>query len=404
VRAYADSYDYRMYSTSSAAEDCSTDSPAGCRTTIRGASKWGGTELVATFDWTRDGKWTSLVGTDVRLERIEASTTSADLATGTRTGTPGASTELNKRFAAFGEQRARPIRWLYFTAGLRGDIAEGYPGALSPRASVAVEPWQAGTLKAVYAEAFRAPSSYERRYQDVTQIMADRLEPERVRTVQASFEQRLGGHRVLFGVFQSWWTDLVDVHPLTSAELEAVRARGLVAPGQDSVSQYQNVDSVRNHGWETAVEGTLAARRLRYGLNVTGAYSRRMTEGQETPLAVAPSLFGNARVAYDLGGALPTLALAGQLAARRPADLAFDSAFKPVPYAPARVELRAAITGAFPHVPGLSYRVTGQKAFATREAYVIGPNQSGATGGAAELAPIDNELRVGLGLTYNLGW
>jgi hypothetical protein len=132
----------------------------------------------------------------------------------------------------------------------------------------------------------------------------------------------------------------------------------------------------------------------------------------DSPLVVAPQLFGNARIAYDLGGNLPTVALAGHYQGRRPADRA--AAFYPPPYAPALVELRLTVTGAFPGLKGLTYRASANYAFAPKGPYVIGPAQSQVSATSRdpttgeiivlvrdpELIPIDR-FRGGVGLQYD---
>ena len=396
VRVYGDVYDYTMRNTSHAAEDCPVGYADGCRHRVHGESRWGGVEAVTSFDWTRDARFTTLVGSEARLERVGSNVYQTDLAANRESLEPGGFDETNVRLAAFADQRAKPVRWAWASAGVRGDVAEGYRGALSPRASLGFEPWRAGALKLIWAEAFRAPSAYERRFHDSTQLEPDRLSPERVRTAEVTIEQRAGTHRVLFGAFRSWWSGLVALQPATPEE---IAARGLAPVDDDSLYVYRNVDSIESWGWEAATRGSLARGRFEYGLNATGAYSRRIDASTRTPLPVAPSVFGNARASYRLGDSLPTLALAGQLGACRPADRAFDGQFVPVPYAPMRASLRAAVSGPAPWVRGLSYRATADWSLAPRSEYVIGPLQSGDGERAAELAPMDR-FRVGVGLVF----
>jgi hypothetical protein len=128
----------------------------------------------------------------------------------------------------------------------------------------------------------------------------------------------------------------------------------------------------------------------------------------QSPLVVAPPVFGNARVAYHLGGDLPTVAVAGRYLATRPAD---QVAFTPAPYAPPLGELRATVSGPAHFVRGLSYRVSADYSFADKGAYVIGPLQTSTSGGSlpagvtrppvsAELSPIDT-FRATVGLQYD---
>jgi outer membrane receptor for ferrienterochelin and colicins len=393
ARLYADAYTYDWYNSSSAAEDCFEGQIGGCDRNLRALSRWMGSELRGSFDWLKTGQLVSMLGADVRYERVDARHHVDPISGGERT-TVGSVDMKNIRLGLYAQQTASPWRWLSLNAGARVDVAEGYPGALSPRATVAVTPWTGGTLKAIYSEAFRAPSSYEREWEDLYSLKAHALQPERERSVEATIDQRLGRHRVLFGAFATRWTNLVTSDTLTADEIAAVRADG-ASVDSELVTQYRNSGIIDNVGYNGSLEGSAVGRRLRYGMTVTGAYSRRETPEGREPLPAAPSLYGNARASYDFGGALPTLALAAHLTNRRPTD----GAFSPTPYAPPVLELRLALSGPVPLVDHLTYRVTANYAHQSRGPYVIGPIQDSSFGVGPELNPVDR-FRTGVGLQY----
>jgi outer membrane receptor protein involved in Fe transport len=268
-----------------------------------------------------------------------------------------------------------------------------------------ITPWSGATLKAVYTEAFRAPTAYERYYADPrSRLSAPNLAPEVVRSVEGSFEQRFGAQRILFGAFRSFYLDMVLLSPATPGEIAAGLSTGEVVgdPAPTGIYRYRNVPDIESWGFQAAFDGALASGRLRYGAQLTGAYTRRDVGSSSLPLTVGPQLFGNARVMYNLPGKLPSIALAAQFLGERPADRAFDGGFSPAPFAPPHLELRAAVAGRFPWVSGLSYRLTADVAFAERGPYVIGPVQYATPEQpTAELSPVDR-FRVGLGLWYDL--
>lgn len=393
TRLYADSYNYDWYNKSSAAEDCFEGQIDGCNRNLRARSRWVGGEVRGSFDWLKTGRLVSMLGADARRETVVAAMETDPAGAGPKTTSSRVDLE-NLRLGVYAQQTATPWRWLVLNAGARLDAAEGYPGALSPRAMAGIMPWRGGTLKTIYARAFRAPSSYEREWEDLNEVKAGALRPEHEDSVEASFEQQLGAHRLMFGAFRTRWRDLVTLATLTEDEVAAAQAAGAPINGS-YVTQYRNADRIDNHGYNAAVEGSFLSRRMRYGMTVTGARSRRVTETESLPLPVAPSLYGNARVSYNLGGALPTLALAAQLAGRRPTD----GAFSPTPYATPLLDLRAAVSGPVPFVAGLSYRLTASYAFESRGPYVIGPIQDSSYGVRPELNPVDR-FRVGVGLQY----
>jgi hypothetical protein len=110
--------------------------------------------------------------------------------------------------------------------GVRLDHDTRFGSALSPRTALGITPWSGARLKLIYAQAFRAPSAYELSYSDPSsQVAVDALDPESVRSIETSIEQRFGRNRVLFGVFRSVWSGMVGALALTDAELaQAVAA------------------------------------------------------------------------------------------------------------------------------------------------------------------------------------
>ena len=117
---------------------------------------------------------------------------------------------------------------------------------------------------------------------------------------------------------------------------------------------------------------------------------------------MAPEFFGNARVSYNLPGDWPVIAVAVSLVGRRPTDGAFDEGWKPVPVSPTQVEVRPTISGLFPGVPGLSYRLIADYARAAVNPYLVGPvNAPTMAVRTPELIPVD-QFRTTIGLQYDL--
>ena len=127
----------------------------------------------------------------------------------------------------------------------------------------------------MYSEAFRAPSWQESAWYSAQQPAPTNLAPERVRSVEASINQTLGAQHLLFGVFRSWWSDLVELHTLSYDELLRAQRSGAVSIGTQTAWQYRNVSSIDNYGFNASWEGSSMFGKLRYGLNVTGAIARR---------------------------------------------------------------------------------------------------------------------------------
>ena len=404
TRLYGDTFDYLRQGIDSRAGGCLYVGTTTCDNQHRGASRWAGLELQTSFDWLRDASLVSLLGIDVRTAFAGHKVDQKDFDTGKYLRDSDSVIDAHDQtLGAYLQTAWRPSKLVEMNAGARLDAGRVYRPVASPRAAITVHPWKGGAVKLIYAEAFRAPTWYERASYSANEILARDLQPERVRSIEASVEQRIGAQRLFFGVFRSQWTNLIEQHVLTRAEINAAASRGEIDALRALVfEQYRNVSSIQNFGLNAAFEGSLFEGKLRFGTNVTSAIARR-SEGDDTSthaLPVAPQVFGNARVAYALPDGWPTLAVAASYLGRRPADRAYDGGFVPTPYAPALVELRATISGPFPGVSGLLYRTSFDWALASRAPYVVGPTQSidrfnNIT--SAELAPIDRyRLTVGL--------
>jgi hypothetical protein len=193
---------------------------------------------------------------------------------------------------------------------------------------------------------------------------------------------------------------------LTQAEVtELQRTQGLVGFAMNR-SQYRNLSEIRDYGFDFAAEGALLMTQLRYGMNFTGAFARRTVGGVDQLVPVAPRFFGNARLSYDFNAPWPVMAVAAHFTARRPADRAVDGVFDSgPPYAPAQLELRAALSGPVPALPGLSYRLSVNYAAAGRGPYVVGIYQGYFSNQIrdpyGELVPVER-LKTSVGLQYDL--
>jgi outer membrane receptor for ferrienterochelin and colicins len=372
-RAYGDLYEYQWFNHTSAAEDCPDGFIEGCDRHLTGSGRVLGGEIKAQIQWPIL-RASTLVGMDAKVNDVEDSLVIEDrLALGSVAPIGGHRTD--GLLAPYVAQAFSPTSWLDLNLGVRLDDDTRFGEKFSPRTAIGVAPWDGGRLKLIYAEAFRGPSAYELGYSDPnSQIPAPELGPETVRSVEGSFEQRFGKHRLLFGLFASRWNGLVNYATLSQDEIDAGIAAGHLTPGLESAARYANSDTVRNYGMNAAYEGATLGGRLRFGLNITAATtSIDFADGAGArEVTVAPQTFGNARTSYELGGGLPTVALAFRFTDRRLADRAYDGGFARAPSAPPMLAARAALTGELPPLPNLSYRVGAEYSFTAVEPYVIG--------------------------------
>lgn len=413
TRLYGDSFEYIREGVDSRTGGCYFSGITTCVNRTLGAARWGGAEVQSSFDWFHNSLFVTLLGVDARRSFVEHQIdTMADGSLKPLRSSEEVIHTYDTTLGVYAQQEWNPARWLDVNGGVRVDAGEQYKPVANPRLAASVSPWRAGTLKVVYARAFRAPSWYERAATSLGLILARDLKPERVESFEASLEQRFKTQRIFFGVFRTEWTDMIEVYNLTPDEVRAAAARGEINNLRAIYfRQYRNVATIENYGFDAGFEGSLASSSLRYGLNLTSSLARRKDALTTRPLAVAPAFFGNARVAYALGGDLPTFAIAAHWLGKRPVDRAYDGGFTPMPFADPLIEVRGTISGRVPGIRGLSYRLTAQLANAKYGPYVVGPTQSydpklvaarNAVVDGAELVPIDR-FRLTFGLRYDFG-
>lgn len=408
-RVYADSFDYQKRVNADSYLACLDGTASICQLYDAGVARWAGIEERMTLNWLHDQSLVTTLGVDARDRWVGAKENRIDFGTGQLLGPASRVDETGGIVSPYVQQTYNPAEWLDMNAGARLDIDSRFSPVLSPRAAVAVRPFEETTLKLIYSQAFRAPTWSETSLSNFEVAPSPDVRPETVRSVEASVEQRAGTQRLLFGVFRTWWSDLIESAPITPAALTELQNQGIAPRIVIDLNQSTNVASIDNYGWNGGWEGSGLERRLRYGSNVTGAFTRLNQGGVSAPPIVAPQIFGNAHVSYVLGGYLPTAALAVYAMGPRPADRTAPTGAL-LPAAPPLADLHGALTGRLP-IPGLAYVLTADYLTASHGPYTAGPTYAAATSimlmratafPPPSFAPID-QFRVMVGLRFDLG-
>lgn len=408
ARAYASYYETESHFIASRGVLCPFSSVVGagvqvsCDYVSKGTANWLGLELQSNWDWFQDRKFITTIGADARRHSVDTSSDTVDVESGTSLYPPPAGLdETDLIVAGYLQQLWAPTTAVQFSGGARVDSDPRFSPVVTPRVAANWKAWTGGTLKTSYSEAFRAPSWDETDNATSRRIAADNLQPETVRSVEASVQHRAGTHRMLLGGFYSHWSDLVEKTTLTEAEtIDAIRSGKTTVPFTPGIqlTQYRNTSAVTNYGVNMGVDGSVFASSLLYGFSLTGAIAKKKTSDGTSRLPVAPQLLGNARLAYVFGEELPVVAFATRFLGPRPADLA--DGFSPKPYAPPQVELRFTLSGPVPGVEGLSYRAIANYRVADRGPYVVGPVTSALPSQSEpQLIPVDR-FRSTVGLQY----
>ncbi len=399
ARLYGDVYDYQQFYPSTAPEDCLEGQDQGCSYYLKGVARWAGLEVSAGFDWTGDAKLVTLLGADGRLKNVESRVELPDLVTGEGVGNLNEYDATELAVGVYLQQTLAPTRWLAFNVGARVDADQRYGVNLSPRSALTLSPWRGGAFKGIFSHAFRGPTAFEQYYVDPTsQIPPENLKPEKVRSIEGSFEQRIGTQRLEVGAFETRFSDLVLTQDLTDAEVASAIARGDLVEGITYAQQTRNVSEIDAFGLTARFDGTAVGGKLRFGASVTRARARRLEPGAAPiELGAAAQLFGNAHVSYDLSDGAPVVGLAARFTGERPEQAPLeDGSFT---YVSPQLELRGTVSGPISPLPGVGYRVAGSYAFADQYPYAVGPAY--LADGTLERAPVD-QVKVSVALSYDL--
>ena len=399
ARVYGDASQQYSQGRSSIFLGCLANQINGCIHTTQGNARWLGTELRTTFNWLADRSMSSTLGVEGRVRSVGFDGGLRDLMTGVPAATFSQYRAANDSAAVYAQQVYTPIRWLSLNAGVRWDVDHQFGHRLSPRAAAVADVWRGGTAKLIYSEAFRAPTPEELNLVNPYNVLAaPTLTPEVARSAEAVIQQSFGSHRVLIGVFRSWWENMILRERLSQAELSAGQRAGLLDSSTLTVFQFRNLAQIDNYGLNASYEGTARDGRLNFGANLTWGYARVQTPTGSRLMTVTPSVYGNARVSYDLGGRLPVVGLASQVTGRRLVDNAQDPGVVELKSAPPKLDARLTISGHLPHIANLQYRISADYAFTPNNPYVVGVG--GRNPNITEVIP-SNRATLLLGLQYD---
>jgi outer membrane receptor protein involved in Fe transport len=396
---YADTYDHQRY----------LDVPAQlcfqgdrCRYYDAGLARWAGVEERLSFNWLHDLSLVTLLGIDVRQRTASAKQDLSNAVTGQYISETSGHIDVNSLLVApYVQQTWTPASWLDLNAGLRLDADSRFSPVLSPRGAAAVHPWDKGTIKAIYSQAFRAPTWAETILANHLVAPSEGAKPETVRSLEGSFEQRFGAQRLILSLFRTHWDRIIRPAPLAPQARVALQNMGILPTLVGNVEQFGNAGSIDNYGLSGGWDGSMGQNHVRYGVNLTETYTRLNAASGPEELAIAPLFVANAHVAYVPGGYFPTPALAVSFLGARPSNRTFSDG-SPFPEAPPVADLRLTLTGALP-LKGLSYRASAEYLTASTSAYAGGPELSwlaGEQAGPPVVVPVD-QYRAFVGLRYD---
>jgi len=167
-------------------------------------------------------------------------------------------------WAGYAQFDSQITKKLSLSAGVRYDhYNSGFGGSTNPRFALIYHATRSTTAKVLYGSAFRAPVPYETNPDyGPFYVGNQRLQPERIRSVEGILEQGLGSHMNVSGsVFYNRITNLITLETDPQTEL----------------SVYENAQAATAKGVEVELNGSLAA-----GLTGRASYSYTETTDSMT--------------------------------------------------------------------------------------------------------------------------
>ncbi|NDY41931.1 TonB-dependent receptor [Dissulfurirhabdus thermomarina] len=165
-------------------------------------------------------------------------------------------------WAIFLQEEWQIMKALDLVAGVRHDHYKNFGSTTNPRVGMVwklMENWQ---VKALYGEAFRAPSFIEQfNTNNPVFIGNPNLDPEKVRTTELGVIGPLWGAHVEATLFYSRYKDLIIQGP---------------KPSLTTAAQYVNKGAAEVQGFELS-----AAKRVMLGVTVSGNYAYQYTRDEE---------------------------------------------------------------------------------------------------------------------------
>jgi len=226
-----------------------------------------------------------------------------------------------RAFAGYAVVAVDPLQALTVSVGARFDHFSTVGGTFSPRLALIARPSADDIIKAIVGQAFRAPSPYERLYDDggTTQLQAQGLDPETVQTLELEYTRALSADlRIIGSAFYNRIDALIDLATIESTDADA-----------PTLVQYDNLSEPTQ-----AVGAELELRRdWRRGAMFSASWAWQRTRvgdlSRGAALSNSPAHLAGLRAAVPVGRTGATLAnrlrlessretLAGQTAAWRP--------------------------------------------------------------------------------------
>lgn len=195
-------------------------------------------------------------------------------------------------FNLYAQNEYRPIKELNLVLGLHHNKNTLCRGRVTPKLGILFSPKEKTTFKLLYSEGFRAPTIYERNFDDATYFIGNnKLVPEVVKSYEFVFEKYMPWARIVTSLYVNEATKIMTQ--------ESVDSLDPAYPGgsyEEEVFQYRNKEKLEAKGVEFSIERSLNER---WGGFFNLSYS--LTKDTQTGLRLidSPEILSNLSMNYQ---------------------------------------------------------------------------------------------------------
>ncbi|UCB52411.1 MAG: TonB-dependent receptor [Candidatus Zixiibacteriota bacterium] len=194
-------------------------------------------------------------------------------------------------FNLYVQNEYNPVRQVNLVLGLHYSKNTHYAGRVTPKVGVIVSPQQKSIFKLLYSEGFRAPTFYERTFDDADYYIGNPgLIPEEIRSYEAVFERYMPWARMAATFYVNRAKKIISQETVDSSDP--------AHPGgdyQDEVFQYQNIEELEARGVEFSVERSV---RNRWGGYFNLSYCLAEDKGTGERPVNSPEFLSNLGINY----------------------------------------------------------------------------------------------------------
>jgi outer membrane receptor for ferrienterochelin and colicin len=259
----------------------------------KGTDKFWGTELQ--FDLRVSSNQRLILGGEFQDHKVEQHSGETDKSEKTIENdvVPQKRRSLDENISnLYAQNEYKPIKQVNLILGLHYHKSTLYSGRITPKLGLIVSPKEKTALKFLYSQGFRAPTIYERAFDDATYFIGnDKLVPEVVKSYEFVFEKYMPWARIVTSYYVNEATKIMTQ--------EAVDSLDPVYPGgsyEEEVFQYRNKEKLKAKGVEFSIERSLNER---WGGFFNFSYS--LTKDTQTGLRLSnsPEVLSNLGLNYN---------------------------------------------------------------------------------------------------------